>query len=238
MVAKIEKKPMSPATAIIIAGVLVAGAVLLSGYMRMQGGSTSGPKVALASAPEYKIKAVDTAGSNEWRLGPKDAPVTIVEFTDTECPFCKKSHSIIHDVIDHYDGKVALVFKHFPLESLHALARNESKALECAGMLGGNVAFWDFTDTVFTNTKSNDGLDPTLLPAIAKKIGLNEKKFVSCLAENNFDDRINSDQTEGEALKVQGTPFFAIYKDGKKVDEIPGAYPLSEFTKKIDPLLK
>ncbi len=140
-------------------------------------------------------------------------------------------------MLDHYEGKVALVYKYFPLESLHSLARNEAKALECAGTMGGNVAFWNFTDTVFTNTKSNDGLDPTLLPAIAKKIGLNEKKFSECLANNTFDERIDKDLKEGEGLKVQGTPFFAIYKDGKKVDEIPGAYPLSEFTKKIDPLL-
>ncbi len=232
------RRQMSPSTAIIIAGAMISLAVLAGGYFRSTGTLSGSPKVALVSAPEYKVKATDIPNLKNWRIGPADAPVVITEFTDTECPFCKKSHTIIHEVLDHYAGKVALVYKHFPLESLHSYARNEAKALECAGSIGGNVAFWNFADTVFVNTQSNDGLDPSLLPAIAKKIGLNEKKFSECLANNKFDEKIDADLKEGESLGVQGTPFFVIEKDGKQIATIPGAYPADTFYKKIDPLLQ
>jgi len=105
-------------------------------------------------------------------LGDINAPVKIVEFSDTECPFCKRFHQTMEQIIDEYGktGQVAWVYRHFPLDSLHSKARKESEALECAGEQG---KFWEYTSSVYKTTPSNNKLDPNQLFKIAIDLGLN-----------------------------------------------------------------
>src|SRR5574343_1436136 len=105
-----------------------------------------------------------------------------VEYSDTECPFCKQFHSTLRQMMDEYgkDGKVAWVYRHFPIDGLHPKARKEAEATECANELGGPSKFWEYTNMIYERTPGNDGLDPANLPKFAKEIGLDEKAFTEC----------------------------------------------------------
>lgn len=212
--------------AIVIAGVLVAGAIM---YVGFGDGATKGANTAAVGdtepAPKISISADDHI------LGNPDAPIILVEFSDLECPFCKTFHQTMKKVMETYggDGKVAWVYKHFPIDSIHPKARKEAAAAECAGKLGGAVAFWEYTDKVFQVTPSNNGLDPNLLPKIAGDIGLDTAAFNTCLADsanNGIDKIVQDDTSEGLAAGVNGTPFTVlIAKDGKSPVPINGAQP-------------
>ncbi len=126
------------------------------------------------------VKPVD--GEDHIRGNP-NAPVKLVEFSDFECPFCKRFHPIMKRLMEEYgkEGKVAWVYRHFPIDSLHSKARKEAQAAECANELGGNEAFWTFTDKLFAVTPSNNRLDLGLLPRVAEEIGLDRAAFEACL---------------------------------------------------------
>jgi|SRR6185436_4627347 len=100
---------------------------------------------------------------SDHSIGSLDADVVIVEYSDTECPFCKTIHPVLHEIVKQYGGKVAWVYRHFPLDSIHPKTRKEAEATECAAELGGNEVFWAYLDKIFENTPANNGLDPRLL---------------------------------------------------------------------------
>lgn len=125
-------------------------------------------------------------------------------------------------IVDEYGDKVAWVYRHFPLDSIHSKARAEAVATECAAELGGNDAFWQFTDRFFELTPSNNRTDiATVLPQIAREIGLNEQQFTTCLASGKYDDHIQANLDNGIATGGNGTPWsIVVTANGKK-------YPLS-----------
>ena len=112
---------------------------------------------------------------NDHVLGNSNAPITIIEFSDTECPVCKKFHETMQKIMDEYgkDGEVKWVYRHFPLDQIHSKARKEAEATECANEIGGNEKFWEYINKIYEITPSNNGLDPAELLKIAKSIGLN-----------------------------------------------------------------
>ncbi len=120
-------------------------------------------KVLATTTPGTTPLPVPTLRDGDYILGNKDADVIIYEYSDTECPFCKRFHATMHELINNNKGKVAFVYRQFPLDSIHPKTRKESEALLCAGELGGNDAFWKYLDTIFEITPSNNGLDPDLL---------------------------------------------------------------------------
>lgn len=137
-------------------------------------------KIIAGQEPDskYFVKENDTSVSindGDHVLGNPNALVTIIEFSDTECPFCKKFHETMRKIIDEYgkDGKVKWVYRHFPLDQIHSKSRKEAEATECATEQGGNEKFWEFINKIYEITPSNNGLDPAELPKIAKSIGLN-----------------------------------------------------------------
>ena len=146
--------------AIIIAGALVAGALYFN-----RGSGENGAQNNLAvkdnaveTAKENNVKAVSSA---DHIRGNPNAKVKVIEFSDPECPFCKRFHDTMNQIIDEYgkSGQVAWVYRHFPLDAIHSKARKESEALECANEQGGGANFWAYLDRLFEVTPSNDGLD-------------------------------------------------------------------------------
>jgi protein-disulfide isomerase len=165
------------------------------------------------------------------------AEVAIVEFSDLECPFCKTFHVAIHNAMDKYPGKIAWVYRHFPLDSIHPKARNEAKASECVAAIGGNDAFWKYIDMVFTNTPSNNGLEAGLLSVFAGKVGVDTKKFASCLASTEFDAVVEAQYEDGVNAGVQGTPHSIIMlKDGTQIP-IKGA-DINGLNKALEAIIK
>ena len=177
--------------------------------------------VAENSAKLEKMRRITSA---DHVRGNSNAPVKIVEYSDLECPFCKSFHSTLQQVMNEYgkNGKVAWVYRHFPLDAIHSKARTEAAAAECAGELGGNNAFWAYIDRFFAVTPSNNQTDiQTVLPKIAREIGLDESKFNSCLASGKYAKRIQEDLDNANAIGGNGTPWsIVVTKSGKK-------YPLS-----------
>ncbi len=223
--------------AIVVAGILIAGAIffgLKSNNPTAVAGVAQQPQQPTAQAG--KVKPVDFA--TDHIKGDKNAKVFVIEYSDFECPFCKRFHPTMQQLIDQYQGKVAWVYRHFPL-SFHANAQKEAEASECASEQGGNDAFWKYSDKILERTTSNGtGFALTSLVPLAKEIGLDETKFKSCLDSGKYAKHVQQDEQEGQAAGVNGTPGNIIWtKDGKS-QLISGAVPLSSLTTVIDQALK
>jgi len=222
--------------AIIIAGVLIAGAVYL-------GTSKGAPTTAVndqqpQQAPQQTgdLDQMAAISASDHVRGNPDAPVKIVEYSDTECPFCKRFHTTMQEVMSEYgkDGKVAWVYRHFPLDQLHSKARKEAVALECANEQGGNDKFWSYADRLYEITPANNGLDPAELPKIAEYVGLDVGKFNSCLTSGKFTKHIEDDVQNATATGGNGTPWsIVVDKNGKKYP-LSGAQPYASVKQLID----
>lgn len=170
------------------------------------------------------VDAADiTIGEDDYVRGNPDAKVTLVEFTDLECPFCKKFHPSIKNVFEANGDDVRWVYKHFPL-SFHPEAKPAAIAAECAGKLGGNDTFWTYVDTLYDN--QND-LGDALYKQVAADLGLNATEFATCLDSNEFDAKIAADQQLGQSVGVGGTPSTYVIA-GDVAEKLNGAVPQTQ----------
>lgn len=157
-------------------------------------------------------------------MGAKDAKVTIVEFSDFQCPFCAKGADILKQIKKKYGNKVRVAFKQFPLP-FHNNAEAAANASLCANEQGMDY-FWKMHDEMFAN---QDALDTEGLKKTAKKIGLKGEAFEKCLSENKYAAQVKADMEEGKKLKVKSTPTFFI--NGQLIN---GAQPMEVFAEIID----
>ncbi|MBU0611993.1 DsbA family protein [Patescibacteria group bacterium] len=220
------------AGAILIAGLLIAGAILLRGNTAASPLKQDGNNDV---ATDIKL---DPVSKDDHILGNPTAKVVIVEYTDSECPFCKRFHETMGSVIEQRGEKIAWVYRHYPIAQLHPKSFHESEAMECAWEQGGNEAFWKYTDELYARTESNNKLDVAELPKIAEDIGLDLNSFNSCLSGGKQKSRVQAYMDSGDKAGVSGTPISFILKNGKVVDIIGGAYPIETVLQKIDAALK
>jgi protein-disulfide isomerase len=171
------------------------------------------------SEPKRPKKEVEAKGPSR---GPDNAKVTIVEFSDFQCPFCGKAHDTVEEVMSAYAGKVRLVFRQFPLE----FHENAPKAAEAALCANEQKKFWDFHDVLFKNQQKLKVED---LKQHAASMGLDASKFNECLDSGRMASAVKEDQAAGAKAGVNGTPAFFI--NGTMLS---GAQPLDEFKKVID----
>jgi protein-disulfide isomerase len=155
--------------------------------------------------------------------GAADAPVTVVEFSDFECPFCKQAQPTLKQLLERYPGKVRLAYRDFPLDSIHPQARRAAEAARCAQDQG---KFWEYHDVLFTQSPQLALED---LQRYAGQAGLDATKFDSCLAAGVHKAAVQRDLDEGNRLGITGTPAFFI--NGRT---LTGAQPLEAFTRLID----
>ena len=231
-----NKSNMTIPVAIIIAGAFIAGAIF---YTNGKSDTTT-VKPATENGKKEEAVKIPSVTAKDHILGNPSAPVVLVEYSDTECPFCKSFHATTKQIMDQYgkDGKVALVYRHFPLDSIHPKARKEAEGAECANELGGNDKFWAYIDRIFEITPSNNGLDPAKIPEIAKYIGLDGAKFDACLNSGKYAAHIEEDFQGGLKAGVTGTPStFAIIKKTSEQTMIPGAQPFATVKAFIDSAL-
>ncbi len=234
-------KNLSVPIAIVIAGALIAGAVYLSAGKGASNPTVAGNNNAAANAqlPQGDTGSLDqmaAISASDHIRGNPDAPVKIVEYSDTECPFCKRFHETMKQVMDEYgkSGKVAWVYRQFPLTQLHSKATKEAEATECANELGGPDKFWAYIDRLFAVTPSNDGLDPAELPKIAQYVGLDVGKFNTCLNSGKYTSHIQSDTQNAGATGGNGTPWsIVVAKNGKKYP-LSGAQPYASIKQLIE----
>lgn len=223
---------------IVIAGVLVAGALFFS--LGNSGASVAGGQ-PLPQAPVDTTDQVNPVTAEDHIRGSLDAKVTIVEYSDFECPFCKRFHPTMNQIMDDYvdSGDVAWVYRQFPLDSLHPVkARREAATSECVAEIGGNDKFWEFTDAFFAVTPSNNQTDlETVLPKIISDLGLSQSAIDTCVASGKYDQHIQDDIDNAIASGGQGTPWSIVL--GANGDKLPlsGAQPVGAVKQLIEIML-
>ena len=155
--------------------------------------------------------------------GAERAAVTIVKFEDFQCPYCKTVQLTYQELLKRYNGKVRLVHKDLPLDSIHPQARQAAEAARCAGDQG---KFWEYHDRLYANSPKA-GVEE--LKSYAKELGLNVTSFDQCVASGKFKGLVQKDLSEGAQLGLTGTPTFFI--NGR---ELSGAQPVDAFAAIID----
>lgn len=169
---------------------------------------------------EIKITETDHIKGN------KNAPVKIVEFSDYQCPFCQRHHATMQQVMTEYGEQVAWVYKHFPLDTIHANARPAAEASECVWEQKGEEGFWSFTDSLFNNQSS---LGSDLYNQLAQELGVNMSQFEECISSHKYRSKVEANYQEGVKTGVRGTPGNFI--NGIAVD---GAVPFTTMKQIID----
>jgi protein-disulfide isomerase len=192
---------------------------LIGGYL-MWGGSAS-TAAAPAAADSNTIRRVNV--SNDPSIGPADAPVTIIEFSDYQCPYCQLWYQQVYQqLLDSYPNQIRFVYRDLPLPS-HPQSVPAAEAAECAGEQGD---YWQYHDALF-NQKY--GLDRTAYEQYASDLGLDMTAFTACLDSHRYLSEIQADAADASSIGLTGTPSFVI--NGRV---LIGALPLSDFKAVVD----
>ena len=191
---------------------------------------------------DRSFKPTDISIKGSPFLGKSDAPVTLVEFTDYQCPYCRRhangtGKQIIKEYVD--TGKVKYVIREFPLSRIHPKAHKLSQAALCAG---DQNKYWEMHDLFLKGTKK---INPDDLSQEIKALDLDAQAFQTCLDSNKYAKKVDADVTDGSKLGVRGTPSFFIGKTGKQGNTkihatrmLRGAQSFEQFRQAIDKALK
>jgi len=195
------------------------------------GGTTAQAAVANNAAAEGAVQPtagpVDVSVDDDPGRGPEDAAVTIVEFSDFQCPYCARfQEETLPQILSNYGDKVRFVYRDFPLTSLHANALNSAEASECADDQG---KYWEYHDLLFQNQAA---LDVESLKSYAASLGLDTAAFDDCLTSGKYAQEVAKDLQDGTNAGVQGTPSFFV--NGMP---IRGAQPYAAFQVAIEAAL-
>lgn len=150
----------------------------------------------------------------DWTKGPKDAPVTLVEYSDFQCPACAFYFDMTKQLEKDFSDKLLIVFRHFPLETIHPNARAAAEAAEAAGQQG---KFWEMHDFLFSSQDqwANSENAKDLFITFSGLLGLDKDKFITDAGAQEVKDKINKDIESGNASKIIGTPTFFL--NGKQI---------------------
>ena len=217
------KNSLAIPLSIVFGFALIAVAIYFSGVNKSATPTAVNADLAAAINTEANIPTVD---DTDYIKGNPNAPILIVEYSDYDCPFCKAFHETMNRIIDEYGvtGKVAWVYRQFPIPQLHPNAPRISEAALCVGDIAGNDAFWTFSDLVFEERNTNEPTNVTRLPEFAKAAGVDAAAFTACLESGRMKDAVTEDFNGGAAAGIQGTPqsFVLI---GNQQAPIEGAQP-------------
>jgi len=217
-----NKDYLLPAS-IVIAALLIAGAwIYTAGLKNIEPKKSSQELGKIAP----NIENVKLVSADDHIFGNPNAEIKIIEFSDMECPFCKRFHATMKQVINEYGDKVAWIYRHFPLEQLHPQAKKSAIASECATEIGGNNAFWRYLDQYMD---LEEIVSEASFSQIAENIGLNRNQFKTCLNSDKFNDKIDSYIQDAANSGAQGTPYSVIINKNNKKTSINGALPFEDF---------
>lgn len=177
---------------------------------------------------EFKTPKVAVIEDDRAYEGDKNAPVTIVEYSDFECPFCRKGHMTMTQLLKEYPGKVKIVFKNLPIERIHPHALIASKYYEAIALQDIKKAA-EFKKEIFDKQREFTADGEKFLKSAAKKVGANLAKVQTDINSETVNKRIEADRAEAEKFEFSGTPGYLI--NGVS---LRGAYPIEEFKKIID----
>ena len=185
-----------------------------------------------------KARNVRPVSNTDHIYGDPKAAITLVEYSDFECPFCKRFHPTAKQLVDQSGGKVNWVYRHFPLEFHNPGAQKQADASECAGKLGGNEAFWRYSELIYARTKSNGkGFPISNLVPLAREIGLESDPFKQCLDSGEMTSKVKADYENGVSSGITGTPGNIILHNGSgDAVVMAGALPLLKLQEAVNAL--
>ncbi len=178
--------------------------------------------------------------NNDHIYGNPKAPATLIEYSDFECPYCKRFHFSVKEFIDKSEGKVNWVYRHYPLPFHNPGAQKEAEASECAAAQGGNEAFWKYTDLIFLRTKAGGkGFPIENLVPMADEIDLDKDAFEKCLNDGEMTARVEADLENGSASGITGTPGnVLINNDSGESIFLNGALSTQQLSASLKEILK
>lgn len=175
----------------------------------------------LKYTPEwFDVAPVDFSRDNV--IGPADAPITIIEYTDFECPFCQRFHSTMKEIREEYSTDVKWVIRHFPLSSIHPDAESLAHVTQCAADQG---KFWEVADLVFEDQRLNIKYTEDRLMVYSNKANLSLHAFEECVEVQRHADHIQEDMTDGANAGANGTPYSIMIDPNNNMLPIHGAQP-------------
>ncbi len=175
--------------------------------------------------------AIADVTTDDHIYGNPDAPVTLVEYSDLECPFCASFHSTAQQIVDQNPDKVNWVYRHFPLRSIHPDAQKLSEASECIADQYGNEAFWDFVDYVFANGTKASGV-----AAAANALGFNGASVESCMTSGEMAAVVNAQYDDALNAGGRGTPYTVVVGPNGETIPLSGAVPAAQIQSVVDSL--
>lgn len=191
--------------------------VAISGVLFMR---SSSPE----TQPVASIREFPVLGLGDHVIGELTAPIKMFVYTDLDCSYCKNFHEItLPSLLKTYGNELLVIYREFPLAS-HPRAYHEAEAAECAYTQGGNDAFWNFIDSMFSVMPADGNYHPTILLDTARTIGLKTDIFESCLETGQEKGKVDNDIVEGTIVGVHQVPSFLFKRGGKKVF-VSGNYP-------------
>jgi len=227
-----NKDSLAVPISIVIAAGLIAGAIYMNGSK-----PATDPNIQVNQPPVEKTEIVPVSDADHI-LGNPNATIMIVEYSDFDCPFCTQFHGTMKQVMAEYgpSGKVAWVFRHFPIVQRHPNAPKIAEASECVAELAGNDAFWKFSDQVFDRS-TDEFTDITKLSAFATAAGVTDKSaFDTCLASGKYSKKVSDDLVAAQKAGGRGTPYPVIIA-GDQSAALPGAVPFEQVKAALDGLI-
>jgi len=210
--------------AVIVAGIIIAGAIIFTDSGNNEEGNRA------QKEPE-RVRATQ---ENDHVYGNPDAEISLIEYSDFECPYCQRVHPTLKEIVDESDGEINWVYRHFPLSNAHPSAVGTAVASECVADLAGNEAFWTFADRAFNNQHN---LKQPFFVSVATDLGIAEADFRECYDNANTNgvlEEIQTDLREVTQAGGNGTPYTVIKTEDGAEFPAPGALPKAQFLQVIE----
>lgn len=206
-------------------------------------GKGTGTDTAAAADPSApaaptlaQLTSVKVTGDDYIR-GNEKAKITLVEFSDFECPFCARFHPTLQQVMQEYGDNVRLVYRHYPLP-FHPNAQKAAEASECVAEQKSDAGFWAFNDAIFAeNDKLGGSISPAAIQTAAQATGVDMTSFNTCLDSGKYAQKIKDQMAEGTAAGITGTPGTIVLTEDGKAELIPGAYTFDQVKPILDKYL-
>ncbi len=173
---------------------------------------------------------VEDVTKDDWVRGDRNAKVSVIEFSDIDCPFCGRFHDTMKTALEKYDGQINWVYRHLPLAQLHPEAEAKAIATECVGKLAGNDAFWSYLDELFISQAADE------VTAEATKLGINAAAFEECRKDPKMAEKVKDQLAQAQRAGGQGTPYSVILAGDEKIP-VNGAVPEAQLTALIEQAL-
>lgn len=220
--------------AIVIGFTMVALAIFFTGGKK-SADTEANPNIANEDIISGIVRTVD---ATDYIKGNPNAPILMIEYSDYDCPFCKQYHETMNQIMNEYGiaGRVAWVYRQFPLEQLHPNSPKISEAALCVGSLGGSAAFWKFTDAIFESRELDEPTNMVALPEFAAEAGVDKGAYQSCVSSGQMKEKVDASVKEVMDLGAEGTPYTILIV-GNEQAVVNGAQPYDVVKSIIDNLI-